>query len=323
MPRPEPKVEDILKGIDNGTKGDPDLGNLSKFKGNEDNNEPSDETLENQEPEVEEDDNDNTDDEDNDLEDEGTEEKPASVLEKVAPLSAKFKEADDKIEEARDELAWFREQSKQGKTDLFKDLPEVPVAGRSLYTLTPDEKDNLVDAILVAELPAAEKSRRVKLIESNYAKYQDRQERAEKLADERELNINNYEWQKVREAMLDKEDGDPRLEKYVAKISEWIDNQLKLKPFKAVKLAAGGAEAKAKMVVEAIKALKIDEELDGSRKQSRPNLEPPAVGNGAKQNVSGKEKPRFTRKQIAKMSVEEFEKNEAEIFKAAGAGRIK
>jgi len=232
---------------------------------------------------------------------------------------AKAKEA---LEEAKETLDRKDKALSEEKASYAQGFEFIYTKnGKQMFELTEDEFDAVIDECL--SNPDVEQGKKL-LAECRAQRKLGKpiqQKQAEVEKGEQELW--EYEWGLITKAVLDEETGNPELKKHVDKLANQIAPIfLKRKEDKELgllyrQLTEGGIDAKMKHLTRLMKKLDLFKLIQ----EDAPT--PETIGKGKKTPVSaGKEKV-FTREQIAKMSLEEFEKNEAAIDKAMAEGRVK
>lgn len=234
-------------------------------------------------------------------------------------LQEQLKEAKDALDEAKEVLDRKDKaltEEKQAFTAGFETT--WTKNGKQMYELTEDEFDDVIDSILSNDEPDKKL-----LAEIRAQRRQGRPLLKKQLEVETgEQQLWEYEWGIITKAMLDEETGNPELKKHVDKLAAHIAPIFhKRKEDKELailyrQLTEGGVDAKMKHLTRLMKKENLFKLI-----QSDVEL-PATTGKGKKAPAATKEKT-FTRAQIAAMSAEEFEKNEAAIDKAMKKGRIK
>lgn len=269
---------------------------------------------------------------------EESESKPKDKTQKrIDQLTAAKKTLEEQLTESKEALDDAREKNKFLEDELAKTKQSYGQNvsnlwtrnGKHMYELTNKEFSEVVDMLVSsAEASQTEDERKQwmkQLKECNLLRNSG-QDIAEQEAhiEANEQSLWEYEWGLVSKALLEEA---PQLKAHAEKLNKLIvpiflnrkkDNEAK---FAYRKLAEGGVDAKFKHVVSLMKKEGIYDAVEKEDYKTSPNPGK-TVGKGAKSPVKGETKT-FTRAQIAKMSLAEFEKNEAAINKAMSKGLIR
>lgn len=256
---------------------------------------------------------------------------------RIDQLTAAKKTLEEQLTESKEALEEAREKTKFLEDELLKTKQAYGQGvsnlwtknGKHMYELTVTEFSEVVDMLLSnAEASQTEDERRQwmkQLKECNLLRNtgQDIAAQEASIANN-EQSLWEYEWGLVSKALLEEA---PQLSAHAEKLNKLIvpvflnrkkDNDAK---FLYRKLAEGGVEAKFKHVVALMKKEGIYDAIEKEDYKASPNPGK-TVGKGAKSPTQGETRT-FTRAQIKKMSVAEFERNEAAINKALSKGLIR
>lgn len=245
-------------------------------------------------------------------------------------LEEQLTESKEALDQARVRSKFFEEKLAKAEQAYSKGVSQAwTFKGKDIYQLTNREFEEAIDMLLTgAEASQTEAERKEwmqQLKECNIlrGRGQDIAEQKDKV-DQNEQALWEYEWGLVSKALLEKA---PQLKEHAIKLNKLISpiflNRKKDDDaeFAYIELAKGGVSAKFRHVVELMKREGIYDEIQKEDYKKTPNPGN-TVGKGSK-STTGSETKTFTRAQIAKMSLAEFERNEKAINKALSKGQIR
>jgi hypothetical protein len=238
---------------------------------------------------------------------------------KMAAITSneEFEYYSEELQGQKDSVVFLLEQAKAADPAFLKEaeLPRFNYrwnnAPANIYKMDDDEFEAFADALSETEVVSKADYRKVVAARGEYLR--------ELKAKEKESaqllnNLDLQEWalieQSVPKAVRDQS----------AQIREWLNKKLASEPAFIRRLQT--VKGKLQAVNLALKALKVEGKLATKEKKAEkplPVVHSKAKGSSAKATPA----PAFTRKQIADMTIEEYQKNAAAIEAAERAGRIK
>lgn len=246
-------------------------------------------------------------------------EEEADIPAKMAAITSneEFEYYSEELQGQKDSAVFLLEQAKAADPAFLKeaDLPRFNYrwnnAPANIYKMDEDEFEAFADALSETEAVSKADYRKVVAARGEYLR--------ELKAKEKETiqalnNLDMQEWnlveQSVPKAVRDQS----------AQIREWLNKKLAAEPTFIRRLQT--VKGKLQAVNLALKALKIEGKI--AKKVDKVEKPLPAVHSKAKgSSVKASPVAAFTRDQIARMTIEEFTKNEKAIAAAEKAGRIK
>lgn len=298
--------------------------------------EPTEETSdtpESEEPSTNEETDDETDtEEEPDSDEETDDDKRNTKAEKrIATLSGKLKESNEKYQALEAENKALKEQIFSDVKELEQEIEkqgakyatELVKNGMPLSTVVDDEEFETLMAEAEKHPDVTEKM----LYQTIMQRQKYLKEVGPYLQDRQQLAVQDYEiwikeWQQIESDLVE------GMDKKTAKtVVEALTEELKkavAKPITYKKLQRSAA-FKAKWTIDTLAELGLDKQLESQNyRKNRPTLDAPTPSGKAKQSRPvGVKSPAFTREAIAKMSVEEFRKNEKAINEAIKSGQLR
>lgn len=286
--------------------------------------EEKDEEKETDESEKDDETDDEGDKEEDDSDEEKSEDKPNNrdqkIEKRISSLTAKLKAKDEELAEARERISDLEKNVEEEHQYVISKLPAWEIKGRSIYEMSNDEFDDAVDFIYELDIPAEEKRDRVKTA---------REARREYFKQVQPIALENQQVTKEAETLWQKDwttvetellEMYPEIQGDIPRVKEYIQKELQKRPL-LVKRLRQNIVQKFKYTLDVLKELGIDKKLEQEEyaKDTAPGLK---AGKG-KASPSKSKTPTFTRAQIGKMSLADYEKNEKAIDAALKAGRIR
>lgn len=238
---------------------------------------------------------------------------------KMAAITSneEFEYYSEELQGQKDSVVFLLEQAKAADPAFLKEaeLPRFNYrwnnALANIYKMDDDEFEAFADALSETEAVSKADYRKVVAARGEYLR---ELKAKEKESSQLLNNLDLQEWalieQSVPKAVRDQS----------AQIREWLNKKLASEPAFIRRLQT--VKGKLQAVNLALKALKVEGKLATKEKKAEkplPVVHSKAKGSSAKATPA----PTFTRKQIADMTIEEYQKNAAAIEAAERAGRIK
>lgn len=243
------------------------------------------------------------------------------VEKRINSLTAKLKAKDEELAEARDRITELEKNTEEEKQDVLSQLPAINYNGKSIYDLTNDEFIEAVETCYSRDdLTKEEKANFVREAKEARKRYLEKIQPifAEEAQIFQEANkVWQEEWSEVQREFVEMY---PDIQKEVGRITEFMQAEFQKRPLLVKRLKKGTVE-KFKYTLDVLKKLGIDKQLE--KEEYAKDAAPGMTAGKGKASPSKSKTPSFTRAQIAKMSVTEFERNEKAIDAAHKAGRIR
>jgi hypothetical protein len=243
------------------------------------------------------------------------------VEKRINSLTAKLKAKDEELAEARDRISELERNTEEEKQDVLNQLPAINYNGKSIYDLTNDEFIEAVETCYSRDdLTKEEKAQFVREAKEARKRYLEKIQPifAEEMQNIKEAEVVwQTEWGEVQREFLEMY---PTIQEEIGNISEFMQDEFRKRPLLVKRLKKGTVE-KFKYTLDVLKRLGIDKKLD--KEEYAKDTAPGMTAGKGKASPSKSKTPTFTRAQIAKMSVAEFERNEKAIDAAQKAGRIR
>lgn len=247
----------------------------------------------------------------------------ASVQKRINKLTAKITNLEKENADLKEEIAFEQSKINDKVEKVRKSLPDhkyKKASGEvvSVYDLTDREFNKVVKESLETGLEPAVLSQIIADRDVFIEQAEPLAEKQGKVNTDRQ-KVWDAEWNEVETLLV----GDTKeLEKQLPAIKKHISEKLEKSIYWQEKLYNGGIREKIKFSLKALDELGLSDLVEAEiYEQDRPAPAAP-VGTGKSNKVTTAKAPTFTRAQIAKMSLEEFEKNRAAIDAAHKAGRV-
>lgn len=233
-------------------------------------------------------------------------------------IRANVRKHEEELKEEREDIQYYENKLETIQKDLTKGLPDIVANGKSIYEMTPDEFEGVIDqtyqvhakeeaAQRVAEARAARKKymEEAKKYAPSAAKFQ---QEAEKFR-AKEWNLAEKELKALY----------PGIEKYSQQIKEKAMEELNADRL-LVDRVNQGVVAKFRYLVNLVKSEGIEAKLNKAElKTEQGNREKASAGKGKGSSASEARETAYTPERIRKMSLEEYRQHKDKIYAAAGA----
>lgn len=233
-------------------------------------------------------------------------------------IRANVRKHEEELKEEREDIQFYESKLEAIQKDLTKGLPDIVANGKSIYEMTPDEFEGVIDQTYqahekdkAAQLVSEARSARKKYLEEakKYAPAAAKfQQDAEKFR-AKEWNLAEKELKALY----------PGIEKYTQQIKERAMEELNADRL-LVERVNQGVVAKFRYLVNLVKNEGIEAKLNKAElKTEQGNQEKASAGKGKGSSAAEARETAYTPERIRKMSLEEYRQHKDKIYAAAGA----
>lgn len=242
-------------------------------------------------------------------------EEEAPSLEEIRENVRKHEEA---LKEEREDIQFYETKLETVQKDLTKGLPDIVANGKSIYEMTPDEFEGVIDQTYQAH-EKDEAAKRVAEARSARKKYMEEAKKyapsAAKFQQEAE-KFRAKEWnlaEKELKALY------PGIDKYSQQIKEKAIEELNADKL-LVDRVNQGVVAKFRYLVNLVKSEGIEAKLNKAElKTEQGNREKASAGKGKGSSASDARETAFTPERIKAMTLEEYRANKHIIYASSKA----
>jgi len=284
------------------------------------NEEPSDDSSEDENPEESE-------DTEEEPEGEEPEEKvPVEPLTKrIHKLTAQKKDLEEELKEARDEIDSLSKEIELRESKIFEAAQGYTYHGVYFNKMSKSDFNRLkYEVVEGMDISGQEKIQLLRELERQRSDYEEKmkplQQQASALAEKKKTQWHK-EWKEVEKILYA---AAPEAKKHSTEILQALTERIGKDQFLEDILFRGGVKRKLKETLAVMSELGISDDVEKeSYRKARPSLAVPVGKKHGGQTPKKSGAPSFTREQIEKMTLEEYNRNEGAINKAHQAGRIR